>query len=117
MTGERIDLGLDHSLVFYAWAPDDLPENRALYNVPDGAPMPKIDKAGAIVRHRGAPPEVPAADQTGWCEGGITFDLPDSPLSGPRWTVVTWEPLTLTPSILCSCGDHGFITNGQWVPA
>lgn len=34
------------------------------------------------------------------------------------WDVVSLEPLTLTPSILCTaCGDHGFITDGKWVPA
>jgi len=34
------------------------------------------------------------------------------------WTVSSWEPLTMTPSILrreCSC--HGFITEGKWVQA
>lgn len=26
--------------------------------------------------------------------------------------------MTVTPSVLCAdCGTHGFITNGQWVPA
>lgn len=27
------------------------------------------------------------------------------------------EHLTLSPSILCPCGDHGFIRDGKWVPA
>ena len=35
----------------------------------------------------------------------------------PVWTLVTREPLTLTPSIQCYCGLHGHITNGKWVPA
>jgi hypothetical protein len=31
------------------------------------------------------------------------------------WKVVTEEPLTLEPSILCrACGDHGHIRNGKW---
>ena len=32
------------------------------------------------------------------------------------WQVQATDPLTVTPSILCSgCGTHGFITNGAWV--
>jgi hypothetical protein len=35
-----------------------------------------------------------------------------------HWDLVQPEPLTVTPSILCDeCGVHGFITNGEWVPA
>lgn len=55
-----------------------------------------------------------------WCRGWIDF-------AGSKWVqgfnglvtgwqVVSAEPLTLTPSILCRvCGVHGFITNGRWV--
>jgi len=40
------------------------------------------------------------------------------PLGPERWTVEQQEPLTVTPSILCGeCGVHGFIREGQWVPA
>jgi hypothetical protein len=32
------------------------------------------------------------------------------------WVVRSTDPLTVTPSILCTgCGTHGFITDGQWV--
>lgn len=27
------------------------------------------------------------------------------------------EFVTLEPSVLCSCGDHGFVRGGRWVPA
>lgn len=38
--------------------------------------------------------------------------------SHQSWDVHSWEPLTITPSLLCrSCGDHGHITNGKWVKA
>lgn len=37
--------------------------------------------------------------------------------SGPRWKVESLDPLTLSPSILCSCGHHGFIKQGKWIPA
>jgi hypothetical protein len=34
------------------------------------------------------------------------------------WEAQSFEPLTMTPSILCRvCGDHGFITNDKWVKA
>lgn len=40
------------------------------------------------------------------------------PLGPNGWQIVQAEPLTVTPSILCRmCGCHGFITNGEWVPA
>lgn len=29
-------------------------------------------------------------------------------------TVVSREPLTLSPSVICECGAHGFITDGRW---
>lgn len=35
------------------------------------------------------------------------------------WSVISREPLTLSPSILCpdpGCHDHGFIENGKWRP-
>ncbi len=36
----------------------------------------------------------------------------------PSWIVEQRDPLTLSPSILCrTCGHHGFIREGRWVPA
>lgn len=38
----------------------------------------------------------------------------------PIWTATSLEPLTLSPSIRClatDCNDHGFISEGRWVPA
>ena len=31
--------------------------------------------------------------------------------------LVAYDPLTVAPSLLCACGDHGFIRDGKWVPA
>jgi len=31
------------------------------------------------------------------------------------WQLLSRDPLTLQPSILCDCGDHGFITHGRWI--
>ena len=37
---------------------------------------------------------------------------------GRSWKLKSREPLTLTPSIQCTvCGNHGFVTDGKWVPA
>jgi hypothetical protein len=34
------------------------------------------------------------------------------------WDLVSEEPLTLSPSVLCrACGDHGFVQQGKWVRA
>jgi hypothetical protein len=72
------------------------------------------ERVGLIERH-------PRPDTVVPCEGGVLFDLdgvremfPDRAL----WQVVSFEPLTITPSLLCRrCGRHGFITAGRWTPA
>jgi hypothetical protein len=40
------------------------------------------------------------------------------PLGGKDgWTLEKFEPLTLSPSLLCrACGHHGFIKEGRWIP-
>jgi hypothetical protein len=50
------------------------------------------------------------------CCGSVTFDVPEAEgISGPRWRLVSLEPLHIEPSILCrTCGHHGFIRNGRW---
>jgi len=107
MTAERIDLGDDHWLEYISWAPD-----RALN--PQWAGMPDIPRAGAHVGHR-------RPDTGAECTGFIFFDVPgiDQISTGAdnRWQVESWEPLTIAPSLLCGCGDHGFIRSGKWVRA
>jgi hypothetical protein len=56
------------------------------------------------------------------CEGFIAFaggawanEFKENPII--VWEVQSFEPLTCSPSLLCSCGDHGFIQNGRWVLA
>jgi hypothetical protein len=112
VTAEPLDLGHDHTLRFTSWAPD-----RALNPQYDG--IPDVDRWGAIVSHPNGPNPV-AATSTGRCEGAITFDGPVQQQvepNRPKWTVESWDPLTLSPRLLCGCGDHGFIRNGRWVPA
>lgn len=58
-----------------------------------------------------------------FCGGFIAFAGFDgmtshgqSPANRPTWTVKSFEPLTLSPSLSCSaCGNHGFIRDGKWV--
>jgi uncharacterized protein DUF6527 len=87
-----IDLGLHHTLSWTEWTHEE--------------------RHGAIIAH--------TLSNGSMCEGAITFDTPAAREAFPQshfWQVVTWEPLTLTPSIRCHCGDHGFIQQGKWVPA
>ena len=40
-----------------------------------------------------------------------------APALHPQHVVVSEDPLTITPSLLCSsphCGLHGFVTDGVW---
>jgi hypothetical protein len=107
-----LDLGHGHLLTFFEWAPDDLPANRERF----GYPLPHIERAGASIDH-------PRPDGTGPCLGSIHFDIPEFRQFFPDpgralWQVESWDPLTLSPSVLCrGCGDHGFIRGGRWVPA
>jgi hypothetical protein len=56
------------------------------------------------------------------CGGGVLFDLPGVREvlhvgAGAVWQVESLDPLTISPSLLCSCGHHGWIKQGRWVPA
>lgn len=61
-----------------------------------------------------------------WCAGSVQYDIPeaqkyrskhpDGSLSAV-WTLLKLNPLHIEPSVLCSCGDHGFIRGGCWVVA
>lgn len=114
----------DHFLKYSFWAPDDCLENRTLYKIAADDPMPRVEKWGAVLSHYNA--------QGTLCRSAITFDGDwqryvhqcgaehaqahgYSALSYVAWTVECWEPLSLTPSLLCRCGDHGLIQQGKWV--
>lgn len=99
------DIGHGVTLRYVGWSPD-----RELN--PQYADIPDIPKYGAVVAHTrpGGEP----------CEGFVTFDGPVARQIRPAhalWAVESWEPLTLSPSIRCHCGLHGYIREGQWVPA
>ena len=45
-----------------------------------------------------------------WCVGGFKI--------GEQWWQIEQEdPLTLSPSLRCGCGHHGWIRNNIWVEA
>lgn len=94
MTHEPLDLGDGVTLNFTSWGEHDRVGYLLDHSKPDGSE----------------------------CEGGAgLFDLPGVREAFPGravWQIESWEPLTLSPSLLCSaCGHHGFVRQGQWVPA
>lgn len=51
------------------------------------------------------------------CEGSVPA-CPTCSRSGACWEMSgAGETLTLSPSVLCVDGDHGFVREGKWVPA
>lgn len=67
---------------------------------------------GIIEWHRCVDPEGVLA------AGGVLFQNAPESLKGARWTLECESPLTLSPSVLCrTCGLHGWIREGRWVPA
>jgi hypothetical protein len=117
-------LGAGHTLIWTEWLPD-LDLNPQYRDVPS---LQTHEHYGAIIRHPAGPHVKPWATDfcgEGICEGGVVFDTATaramhaiSAIGGTAvWTVQSWDPLTISPSILCECGDHGFIRGGEWIPA
>lgn len=57
----------------------------------------------------------------GRCTSAVTFESEVQLRVEPgrtTWTVDSWDPLTISPSVLCRrCGHHGFVRDGRWVNA
>ena len=105
---EIIDIGHDHTMEYTRWAPD-----RELN--PQYANVPDVEKLGVLITHKKKDGSPCASHASFDCEVSRTI-FKDRAI----WQVISWEPLTLSPSILClaeGCGDHGFIREGKWVPA
>jgi hypothetical protein len=87
-----VDIGGDHVLVIVT---------------PDGKDQP----TGADVEHL-----TPGGER---CIGWILFDVPANTEwpAARKWQVESWDPLTLSPSLACGCGDHGFVRDSSWVRA
>lgn len=97
---EQIDIGHGVTISFYD-----------ARNPAGGEPM--YVRAGLIEEHPSA------TSPTGRCNGAVYFrGRPGASEGQPAWEVVSEEPLTLSPSLLCrACGHHGWIRDGRWVPA
>lgn len=98
MTGRSYELGHGHTMTFtsrYGSPPDE--------------------HCGAIVSHLLRDDDEECAWK-GYCSGYVEFDIAANAEDiRDKWQVVSMDPLTLAPSLLCHCGDHGFIQNGRWV--
>jgi hypothetical protein len=108
----QVDLGDGHWMRFLVWNPDMAlnPQYAHLAHLIREHPV-----VGAIVGHNCSGAE------TGKHEGVIYFhmELTDAApgfKADTKWSVKSWEPLTISPSLLsyCQCKDHGFIENGKW---
>lgn len=108
---DPLDFGAGVTARYTCWEPD-----RELN--PQYADVPDVERWGLLLSHD-------RPDGTGRCSSAITFHGPVQDQlepARPKWTVEHWDPLTLSPSILCSpdkggCGLHGYIRDGRWVPA
>lgn len=49
----------------------------------------------------------------------IAFDVAENAHvpAEAKWQVEILDPVTISPSLLCPCGHHGFLRNGRWEPA
>ncbi len=59
--------------------------------------------------------------ESGWCSGAFLTDdryYKACGRTGPVWSLVGGQQQpTLSPSLLCHCGDHGWVRDGKWVRA
>jgi hypothetical protein len=112
MSDDAVDIGLEHRMRYTQWAPD-----RELNPQYEG--IPDVPKWGLLIEH----PKKPGDEACGWddhCIAAVTFESEVQHLVAPDrtvWQVQSWDPLTISPSIGCHCGDHGFIQEGRWVAA
>lgn len=93
---DLIDIGHGVGISYwYRWPRDENPE-----------------PAGIMEEH-------PSAKEPGKrCAGSIRFKGRGEAPGDRVWDVVSTDPLTLSPSFLCTaCGHHGWIRDGEWVPA
>jgi hypothetical protein len=98
-----LDFGNGFTGRWVKWSPDRLiPENFKRYH-----DVQDIEKSALLLTCRHG------------LEGVLHPDAPDVRRVFPNanfWTVESWEPLTLNPSIQTGC-CHGYIREGKWVDA
>lgn len=73
------------------------------------------ERSGAEVHHK----KPDGSDCAGWIAfAGRAWAKSFQPGAIATWEVLSEDPLTLSPSLLCrACGDHGFIREGRWLRA
>lgn len=77
--------------------------------------LPIVGRDGALI---GYVEQHPSARNGSPCGGSIAISGTFWAGDHPRWRAVSVEPLTLEPSVLCrTCGNHGWVRDGRWVPA
>lgn len=82
-------LDADHAIQFHATSVTD------------------TERGGALFIHRDK------RNPEKWCIGGFQW----RGATGPNWTLVSMEPFHVEPSIHCfTCGEHGWIRDGKWIP-
>ncbi len=108
------------------WAPDFVRNDDQVLWLDDDNAIGFIEdsegKCGGTLFHRRNPP---LADWP-YCAGGfywrqpVTYRDKITPWQERKvtlWQLESIDPLTLSPSILCNCGHHGFIKQGKWIQA
>lgn len=100
------DFGYGVTGYFVGWHPD-----RELNPQYEG--VPDEPRYGLYLTH--------PTPEGGKCVGAVTLDTEACRRVEPgrtTWTVDSWDPLTISPSVLCRrCGHHGFVREGRWVSA
>lgn len=112
MSAEPVDLGHGHSYRITVGSVGSFPELFPETTYMDGRGE-SVTVVGIIESHARPDGEL--------CEGYVSFCRPLRPseveVRRPVWSVESLDPLTISPSVLCGCGAHGFIRQGRWVPA
>jgi len=69
---------------------------------------------GLMVRHAKPAEQIHADYPDDWYHGGAVYFVDGANGNNAVWTIESVDPLTISPSVLCGCGFHGFIRNGKW---
>lgn len=103
---DPFELGHGHIAEYTSWAPD-----RSVN--PQYKDLPDVERYGLLIKH--------STPEGNMCMSGLVFESDVAEKISPdsaKWTVESWMPLTVSPSILCrQCGDHGWLKEGRWIPA